>query len=54
MLKNINDMDEIIPNLYLGNKESSRNIQKLKELNIKKILTIMNYGAPSYTPEDNI
>ena len=54
MLKNINDMDEIIPNLYLGNKESSRNIQKLKELNIKKVLTIMNYGAPSYTPEDNI
>ena len=54
MLKNINDIDEIIPNLYLGNKESSRNIQKLKELNIIKVLTIMNYGATSYTPEDNI
>ena len=54
MLKKINDMDEIIPNLYLGNLESAKNIQKLKELNIKKVLTIMNYGAPSYSPEDNI
>ena len=49
------DMDEIIPNfLYLGNSASSRDIQKLKELGIKKVLTVMDFGAPSYTDKDNI
>ena len=48
------DMHEIIPNLYLGNVESANNIKKLKELNIKKVLSIMNFDAPLYKPEDNI
>ena len=48
------DIHEIIPNLYLGSIESANNIQKLKELNIKKVLSIMNFDAPLYKPEDNI
>ena len=55
MLKTtLSDMNEITPNLYLGNIASAENKSKLKELNIKKVLTIMNYGAPSYIEEDNI
>ena len=54
MIKKQNDMDEIIPNLYLGNVASAQNKPKLKELNIKKVLSIMNFGSPTYTPEDNI
>ena len=54
MIKKQNDMDEILPNLYLGNIASAENKQKLKELNIKKVLSIMNFGSPTYTAEDNI
>ena len=35
-----NDLDEIIENIYLGNYEASENIQKLKELGIKKSIII--------------
>ena len=48
-----NDMDEIIPNLYLGNIASSKNTAKLKELGIKKILSVIESNAPSYKKEDN-
>ena len=33
-----NDFDLILPNLYIGNKESSQNISFLKEHNIKLII----------------
>ena len=48
-----NDMDEITPKLYLGNSTSSADIPKLKQLGIKKILSIMDFGVPSYNKEDN-
>ena len=38
-----NDLDEIIENIYLGNYEASENIQKLKELGIKKVLSLIRY-----------
>ena len=33
-----NDFDLILPNLYVGNKESSQNISFIKEHNIKLII----------------
>ena len=32
----MNDMDEITENLYLGNLNGAKNIEKIKELGIKK------------------
>ena len=49
-----NDMDEIIENLYLGNLSSSRDIPKLKELGIKKVLSILEGLWPEYKESDNI
>ena len=43
-----NDMEEITPNLYLGNKASSKDIKKLKDLNIKKLLSLIDFSSPSY------
>ena len=37
-----NDLDVIIENIYLGNYEASENIQKLKELEIKKVLSLLD------------
>lgn len=36
-----NDIDYIIPNLYLGNYESSKNMAYIKKYNIKYIICIM-------------
>ena len=49
-----NEMDEITSNLYLGNKASSKDIKKLKELGIKKVLSIIDFSSPKYSEEDNI
>ena len=47
-----NDLDEIIENIYLGNYEASENIQKLKELGIKKVLSLIRYyKGPNYEDE---
>lgn len=35
-----NDMDEIIPNLYLGNYKAAYDLKKLKDKNIKNIVII--------------
>ena len=47
-----NDMDEIIDGLYLGDIESAQNIQKLKELNIKKVLSLYMPPEPLYKESD--
>ena len=47
-----NDLDEIKENIYLGNYEASENIQKLKELGIKKVLSLIRYyKGPNYEDE---
>ena len=49
------DLDEIIENLYLGNFSASVDIGRLKELGIKKVLTVMDYkNEPNYNPEEII
>ena len=51
----INDMDEIIENLYLGNLSGARNIENLKKLGIKKVLSLLEkYFWPVYDESDNI
>ena len=50
----INDMDEIIENLYLGNLSGARNIEKLKKQGIKKVLSLLNGVFPKYDEKDNI
>ncbi len=50
----LNDMDQITPDLYLGNSSSSTNVSKLKELGIKKVLSVMDCGSPKYNDKDNI
>ena len=51
----INDMDEIIENLYLGNLSGARNIEKLKKQGIKKVLSLLEkYFWPVYNKSDNI
>ena len=49
-----NDMDEIIDNLYLGNLSSAENVTKLKELGIKKVLSLLDGFFPYYKKSDNI
>ena len=49
-----NDMDEIIDNLYLGNLSSAENVKKLKELGIKKVLSLLDGFFPNYNKSDNI
>ena len=48
------DIDEIIDNLYLGNLTSAENIPKLKELGIKKVLSVLDGFWPEYKESDNI
>ena len=49
-----NDMDEIIDNVYLGNLSAAENVTKLKELGIKKVLSILDGFLPKYNESDNI
>ena len=50
-----NDMDEITPNLYLGNLSGAENINRLKELGIKKVLSLLEkFFWPQYNESDNI
>ena len=49
-----NDMDEIIDNVYLGNLSAAENVTKLKELGIKKVLSILDGFFPKYNESDNI
>ena len=47
-----NDMDQITPLIYLGNSSSASNISKLKELGIKKVLSVIDFSAPLYDEKD--
>ena len=48
----LNDIDEIIENLYLGNFSASENIQQLKDLGIKKVLSVIDFNDfPNYKDE---
>ena len=50
-----NDLDKIEDNLYLGDYSSSVDIRQLKDLGIKKVLTVMDYnGGPNYDPKEFI
>ena len=49
-----NPMDEIIDNLYLGDISSGEDVNKLKELGIKKVLSILDGWWPEYNESDNI
>ena len=51
----LNDIDEIIENLYLGNFSASENIQQLKDLGIKKVLSVIDFNDfPNYKDENII
>ena len=51
----LNDIDEIIENLYLGNFSASENIQQLKDLGIKKDLSVIDFNDfPNYKDENII
>ena len=49
-----NDIDEIIENLYLGDLSGAENIDKIKKLGIKKVLSLLNGYFPQYKESDNI
>ena len=53
-LESNHDMDEIIDNLYLGSFEGAQNIYKIKDLGIKKVLSILDLFWPEYKEPDNI
>ena len=43
------DIDEITENIYLGNLSAAENIDKLKELGIKKVLSVLDqFDWPKY------
>ena len=48
------DIDEILENIYLGNLRAAENIDKLKELGIKKVLSLLDGFWPEYKESDNI
>ena len=51
----LNDINKIIPGLYLGNLTAANNITKLKELCISKVLSIIDEPRkPKYKESDNI
>ena len=54
MFSVFNDMDEIIENLYLGDLFGARNIDKIKKLGIKKVLSLSDEYFPKYKESDNI
>ena len=50
-----NPFDEIIENLYLGDYNSSKDINLLKELGITKVLSVLDYTyGPNYNPKEFI
>ena len=49
-----NNIDEITENLYLGDYNGAENIDKIKELGIKKVLSLLNGVFPKYEEKDNI
>ena len=49
-----NDIDEILENLYLGNLSAAEKVDKLKELGIKKVLSLLDGFWPEYKESDNI
>ena len=48
------DMDQITEKLWLGNYESSININKLKKARIKKVLCVMDSKPFNYEEKDGI
>ena len=49
-----NNIDEITENLYLGDYNGAQNIDKIKKLGIKKVLSLLNGVFPNYDDKDNI
>ena len=49
-----NDMDEITDNIYLGDVFAANQVDNLKLLGIKKVLSIINRYELSYKKYDNI
>ena len=49
-----NNIDEITENLYLGDYNGAQNIDKIKKLGIKKVLSLLNGVFPKYVEKDNI
>ena len=49
-----NNIDEITENLYLGDNNGAQNIDKIKKLGIKKVLSLLNGVFPKYVEKDNI
>ena len=48
-----NPINKILENLYLGNFTASENIQQLKDLGIKKVLSVMDFNDfPNYKSEE--
>ena len=50
----INDMDKITENLWLGNYAAANNMTNLKKEGIKKVLCVMDFPIITYNEEDNI
>ena len=50
----INDMDKITENLWLGNYAAASNMTNLKKEGIKKVLCVMDFPIITYNEEDNI
>ena len=48
------DMDQITEIIWLGNKESAFNINELKKLGIKKVLSVIDSAPPIYDEKDEI
>ena len=53
MNRQINGIDHIIDNVYLGNIDGALNVDNLKYEGISKILSVTDVGAPHYKKEDN-
>ena len=49
-----NDMDQITDKVWLGNIEAASNVNNLKKEGIKKVLSVIDFGVPSYTEEDKM
>ena len=54
-MNQINEMDKITENIFLGDYSASVDVPLLKKLGIKKVLTISDYlGGPKYDMNDFI
>ena len=49
-----NDIDQITETIYLGNIDAAFNKKKLKQLGIKKVLTVMSAFGNHYSPHEFI